>query len=528
MARNAFTVIARIARNAAREAERQSRERERSYQRSLRDAEKQRATSEKQRIKDYYESRIASVHKINSELESKRIALANTLSSAIGKDLTIPFESLLTKENIQKIKHETKQTRLPEPKYKEPEWLFILKIFAWVPFLRKWLDSILASAKKSFENQLTLWAGNETIRLQNIKNIETEHALEIEAEKKRVAEHNTQVIEWKNRYGNGDPSAISEYYNLLFSNSPYPEHFPKEIKVAYSAESRLLAVEIDLPEAEKVIPKEKSFKYVKSTDTITSTNITDKSYKEAYTNLISQIALRTLYEAFFGTPNKYIDTVALNCKIKTIDPSTGRKVNPCLISTRASYTKVSFIDFNHVDPVLCLKEIKAIVSSSPSELLPVKPIIEFNMNDPRFIAETDILSGLDSRPNLMDLNPSEFESLITNLFQSMGLETKLTQASRDGGVDCVAYDPRPILGGKVVIQAKRYKNTVGVSSVRDLYGTLQNEGASKGILVTTSGYGKASYDFANGKPIELLDGNNLLYLLKEHAGIEAKIIIPAE
>jgi restriction system protein len=82
------------------------------------------------------------------------------------------------------------------------------------------------------------------------------------------------------------------------------------------------------------------------------------------------------------------------------------------------------------------------------------------------------------------------------------------------------------MGGKVVIQAKRYRHTVGVSAVRDLYGTLQNEGASKGILVTTSGYGKASHDFANGKPIELLDGANLLYLLREHAGIEARIQAP--
>jgi restriction system protein len=55
---------------------------------------------------------------------------------------------------------------------------------------------------------------------------------------------------------------------------------------------------------------------------------------------------------------------------------------------------------------------------------------------------------------------------------------------------------------------------------------MHNEDASKGILVTTSGYGKAAYDFANGKPIELITGRNLLYLLKEHAGIEAKIEVP--
>lgn len=72
----------------------------------------------------------------------------------------------------------------------------------------------------------------------------------------------------------------------------------------------------------------------------------------------------------------------------------------------------------------------------------------------------------------------------------------------------------------------RYKNTVGVSAVRDLFGTLQNEGASKGILVATSGYGQASFDFAQNKPIELIDGANLLYLLKENTGQDAKIVPP--
>ncbi|MSQ29293.1 MAG: hypothetical protein EXR68_02250 [Dehalococcoidia bacterium] len=55
-----------------------------------------------------------------------------------------------------------------------------------------------------------------------------------------------------------------------------------------------------------------------------------------------------------------------------------------------------------------------------------------------------------------------------------------------------------------------------------------NEGASKGILVTTSGYGQASFEFARGKPIELLDGSNLLFLLAEHTGLEAKIEIPED
>ncbi len=69
---------------------------------------------------------------------------------------------------------------------------------------------------------------------------------------------------------------------------------------------------------------------------------------------------------------------------------------------------------------------------------------------------------------------------------------------------------------------------MGVSAVRDLFGTVHNEGASKGILVATSGFGKAAYTFANEKPLELITGSNLLYLLREHEGVDAKIEPPED
>ncbi len=127
----------------------------------------------------------------------------------------------------------------------------------------------------------------------------------------------------------------------------------------------------------------------------------------------------------------------------------------------------------------------------------------------------------------MELTPFEFETLVCNLFGKMGLESKLTRSSRDGGVDVVTFDKRPVLGGKVVIQAKRYRHTVGVSAVRDLFGTMMNEGANKGILVTTSGYGPDAYDFAKDKPIQLIDGGGLLYLL-DQVGTKARIEIPPD
>ncbi len=158
----------------------------------------------------------------------------------------------------------------------------------------------------------------------------------------------------------------------------------------------------------------------------------------------------------------------------------------------------------------------------------MRPIVDFNMVDPRFVATADVLSSIDQRPNLAQLSPNEFEALITNLFAKMSLETRSTRPSRDGGVDCVAWDMRPVLGGKVIVQAKRYKNTVPVSAVRDLFGTVMNEGAAKGILITTSGYGKSSFEFARNKPLELIAGSQLLFLLEEHASVKAKIDFPED
>jgi restriction system protein len=43
-----------------------------------------------------------------------------------------------------------------------------------------------------------------------------------------------------------------------------------------------------------------------------------------------------------------------------------------------------------------------------------------------------------------------------------------------------------------------------------------NEGAGKGLLVTTSHFGASAFEFAKDKPITLVDGANLLHLMQNH------------
>jgi restriction system protein len=342
-----------------------------------------------------------------------------------------------------------------------------------------------------------------------------------------AATRDAELDQLKRDLDAADPEAIRTYFGIILHSTNYPEQIRPRARLAYVPESKQLVIEYELPQP-AVVPEVAAYKYVRSGDKVATTARPLAQRKVLYAGVIAQVTLRSLREIFVADRWNHIETIVFNGHADTINPGTGHPEHPCLITVRTSRDLFTGLDLSRVDPIACLKTLNASVSKSPAELSPVRPILEFNMVDPRFIDQTDVISELDQRPNLMELTPSEFEQLITNLFERMGLETRLTQASRDGGVDCVAYDPRPIFGGKVVIQAKRYKHTVGVSAVRDLFGTMQNEGATKGILVTTSGYGKASYEFADGKPLELLHGSNLLFLLAEHAGIEAKIQPPED
>ena len=81
--------------------------------------------------------------------------------------------------------------------------------------------------------------------------------------------------------------------------------------------------------------------------------------------------------------------------------------------------------------------------------------------------------------------------------------------SRDGGIDVVVTDRN---GRRAVVQCKRYRGTVGAPAVRDLYGTMIHNDADMGYLVATSGISDAARDWAAGKPLVLIDGDELVRL----------------
>jgi restriction system protein len=463
---------------------------------------------------------------MNEALDQQLATLDSLLKATLSVDDFLDFESLKQIPDIRPFEPgrlAIAEARPEEANFSVPP----LGARKLVPGAKAKHTAAVAEAAARYESALVEHEHREQQRLADWRDAQDRHEQQNADLLKQATAANEELEAFRAEFEAGDPDAIVSYFDMVLQRSAYPDSFPRHFRLAYVPGSMQLVVEFELPTI-SVVPTAKAYRYVKSKDEVSVSPRAASHIKTVYADVIAQVALRTVHELFEADRRRFIDSLVLNCYVDTTDPATGKAIRPTLVTLRTTRDVFGELDLAHVEPLVCLKSLGAGVSKSPNELLPVRPVLEFDMVDRRFVQETDILSGLDQRPNLMELTPNEFENLITNLFAKMGLETRLTQASRDGGVDCVAFDPRPIFGGKVVIQAKRYKGTVGVSAVRDLFGTVHNEGASKGILVSTSGYGHASFEFANGKPLELIDGSGLLYLLAEHAGLEARIVPPED
>lgn len=401
------------------------------------------------------------------------------------------------------------------------------------------------------ENQRNINEYQPAITRWNSQRIEYEQAVaqwpetvkEVEAENlRRHGEYTTAIERWnacrieyeqnetarlKADYESLLPKAVVDYCKRVLSLSDFPDDSRRKLNLEYVPATKILIVDYLLP-APDDLPRVKEVKYVKSREEDVEVYFSEKEFNQIYDDVLYQICLRSLYELFETDEAYALSAVVFNGWVESVDKATGNDTSACVMSVHAKKEEFQKINLARVDPKVCFKTLKGIGSSTLHSLMPIAPVLKINREDKRFVASYAVAGQLDERTNLAAMDWEDFEHLIRELFEKEfskpGCEVKVTQASRDGGVDSVVLDSDPIHGGKTVIQAKRYTNTVSVAAVRELYGTVLNEGAMKGILVTTADYGPDAYEFAKGKPLVLLNGANLLHLLEKH-GHKAKIDI---
>jgi restriction system protein len=476
-------------------------------------------------------------------------ALQNTLAANIELDPTLDWEQLKVKTAFPtSLPQKPVPTPEPSPKTipRAPErsdFNYQIRLSLLDRLIPSRKRAKLAEAQGRFDSDLAAWRDAcATSALQ--------HQYELDVHRinrnKLQQEHERAVAKWREeeaayyeeqarqhaevnafhlRYASKAPEAIIEYCERVLSHSDYPGCLPREFDFDFNGETGVLILNCRLPVPED-LPTLAEGKYVQTMDTFSERFLSEAQSARLYEDVLYRITLRTLHELFQSDSVKAISTIVFNGIVTATDKSTGNEATACILSVQASRELFLGINLAKVDPKSCFRQLKGVGSSKLHSITPIAPIMELRRDDRRFVPSYGVAEQLNEGYNLATMDWEDFEHLIREIFgrefSSDGGEVKVTQASRDGGVDAVAFDPDPIRGGKIVIQAKRYAYTVGVSAVRDLYGTVLNEGASKGILVTTSDYGPDAYEFASGKPLTLLSGSHLLHLLGKH-GISAHI-----
>jgi restriction system protein len=473
------------------------------------------------------------------EAQRELAALGRILLDGIETDHVVDWDTLKSRSPFSVARPQaTPQDPIPAPPTPrnfivEPTLTLVDKL---IPSRRAQKTALAAQqtllAQEGFRNEQRQWENlknqieqsnkkKHDSYLASLKNWETE---KVSFERLQKEQH-VKVDSWRAAYLEKQVDVLTDYWELVLSRSDYPDSFPKSLLLDYLSDSKLLIVEYHLPDI-SCLPTLKELKYIASRNEFQEVHVSDASLNRTYDDVLYQITLRTIYELFQSDSIDAVGAVVFNGWVNSIDKSTGQEVNACVLSVQVAKSEFTEVNLANVEPKACFRKLKGVSGSKLVSLNPVKPVLQLNREDKRFVPSYEVVSDLDDSINLAAMDWLDFENLIREIFEKEfsqnGGEVKITQASRDGGVDAIAFDPDPIRGGKIVIQAKRYTNPVGVSAVRDLFGTVHNEGATKGILVTTSDYGPDAYEFAKGKPLTLLSGSELLYLLQKH-GHRAKI-----
>ncbi|TKA18399.1 restriction endonuclease [Xanthomonas euvesicatoria] len=122
---------------------------------------------------------------------------------------------------------------------------------------------------------------------------------------------------------------------------------------------------------------------------------------------------------------------------------------------------------------------------------------------------------LDTRTTLESLAAGgwrQFERLVGEALRRQGYSVEQTGlGGADGGIDLILRKD----GRRTLVQCKQWKRQqVGVSVVREMYGLLAHHQAHAVKIACIGTYTKDAERFAEGKPIELIGGEQLLNMIQ--------------
>ncbi|MDX3779490.1 restriction endonuclease [Streptomyces europaeiscabiei] len=495
-------IWAEAQRQQQRQSEEQARQ-QREYERRQRAYQREVARSQREQQAAYRQQREAEARRRTEELDAQVQALEGLLAAGCRAP-AFRAASLTRPERLEPFSPGplAQPVPMPDPDHYQAQG-------GWTAQRRAQAQ---AEARARFEHDWQAAQAAEAQRQRQLAQYQRQYEQWAEEQRTEIRRHNAGLAQMATALRDGDPEAAVDYFSAaLYASPAWPDGFPRGVCAAYDSAARQLVLDWELPRYD-VVPEAKTVVYMPSVDQDKERPRPVTQRRALYRDVLAQCALLVLHDLFAADEFGALESVVLNGFVDDHDPATGRRAQIFLATVMVPRSVFAGLHLEQVSAVDCLTDgLRGQLSARPDQRTPVRP-----GRRPDDVGNGVVTHGGEDEPDLLEMDPLAFESLVAELFRAMGMQAVTTERSGDGGVDVDALDPAPIRGGKIVVQVKRYRNTVPPTAVRDLYGTVQDAGANKGVLVTTSKFGPGSHTFANGKPLELVSGRELVDLLHRH------------
>lgn len=122
---------------------------------------------------------------------------------------------------------------------------------------------------------------------------------------------------------------------------------------------------------------------------------------------------------------------------------------------------------------------------------------------------------MESGIGLIDeMSGAVFEELLMEHFKRLGYKARMTARTADYGADLILEKEDE----RIVVQAKRWKQNVGIAAIQQVVGAIKHYQADKGMVISNSYFTMNAENLASSNNIELWDRDKLVRFLSKARG----------
>ena len=184
---------------------------------------------------------------------------------------------------------------------------------------------------------------------------------------------------------NGNSDSVYWLFENVWNLLPLPEDFLSgEYQLHYDEAAKTLVIDLDLPEFEKT-PNVKNYRFVAAKSDTEEVKHKDSFVQKVYDEFVYQLALAVPHAFFTCDAEQTVQAIVFNGWVTYINRATGNKTTACIVSLHCEPSELLKINLREVDAKTCFRSLKGVASPQISSLTPVRPIINVDRSDKRFV-----------------------------------------------------------------------------------------------------------------------------------------------